>query len=95
MIFLLCFEKTGSVLQKREKSCKKWNFVLQRNIFGWQVCFLAVYSAGPYGEAGGGGGEAGGASASPLLSHQTTYAVQYSSSLTSYAHNYMLLKLNY
>ena len=88
MIFLVCFEKTGSVLQKREKSCKKWDFVLQRNIFGWQVCFLALYSAGPYGEAGG-------ASASPLLSHQTTYAVQYSSSLTSYAHNYMLLKLNY
>ena len=43
MIFAVCFEKTrgggggGGVLQKREKSCKKWDFVLQRNIFGWQV----------------------------------------------------------
>ena len=35
MIFEVCFEKTGGVLQKREKSRKMWDFVLQRNILGW------------------------------------------------------------
>ena len=30
MILEVCFEKTGGVLQKQEKSCKMWDFVLQR-----------------------------------------------------------------
>ena len=38
MIFEVCFEKTRGVLQKWAKSCKMWDFVLQRNILSWQVC---------------------------------------------------------
>ena len=30
MIFEVCFEKIRGVLQKQEKFCKMWDFVLQR-----------------------------------------------------------------
>ena len=33
MIFEVCFEKTGGVLQKREMSCKKWGFCPAKKYF--------------------------------------------------------------
>ena len=31
-------KRPGVSCKKREKSCKMWDFVPQRNILGWQVC---------------------------------------------------------
>ena len=66
----------------------------------WLTEFIQCMGVGRWSGGGGGGRPVGvgEASASPLFSYQITYAVQYSSSLTSHAHIvnlHMLLKLYY